>query len=285
MRPERLIGLALLAAACTTPLNYTGAGPRYSSLPEPTLLARAPGGPDSLRVVTFNIQYAIHVDRAIALIRDTPELARADVLMLQEMDEPGTQAVAESLGMQYVYYPALRHPHTHRDFGDALLSRWPMQDDHKIILPHLGRLEHSQRIAVGATVVVRGLPIRVYSVHLGTEIETPPHSRRDQVAAVLADAARFPRVIIAGDMNNHGIGDAFTARGYRWLTQHDPATIHWFNWDHVFVAGFPIADSAQTGVVRDNRGASDHRPVWAVIALRQSALSDSPAPRAVTPGP
>lgn len=263
--------ILLAAAACSHPLNYTGAGPRYASMPAPERYARSASGPDSLRVVTFNIQYAIHIDRAIALIRGTPELARADVMMLQEMDEPGTRAIADSLGMYYVYYPATLHPHTHRDFGDAILSRWPLIEDHKLILPHLGRLERTQRIAVGATVLAGAMPIRVYSVHLGTQIETGPGSRRDQVAALLQDAARYPRVIIAGDMNHHGIGDQFTARGYRWLTRHDPATIHWFNWDHVFIAGFAPADSARAGVIRDNQGASDHRPVWAVIALSPPA--------------
>ena len=258
----------MAVAACATPANYTGAGPRYASPPAPLALlpAREGAAAESLHVVTFNIQFALHVDRAIALIRATPELARADVMMLQEMDEPGTRAIAESLGMRYVYYPATVHPHTGRDFGDAILSRWPLVDDHKVILPHLGRFEHTQRIAVGATVLAGGTPIRVYSVHLGTGVETPPHSKRDQVAEVLADAANYPLVIIAGDMNSYAVGDQFTARGYRWITERDAATVHWFNWDHMFLSGFPSAD-ARTGVVHDNRGASDHRPVWAVIPL------------------
>jgi len=249
--------------------------------------ARAIDGADSVRVVTFNIQYAIHVDRAIALIRTTPELAGADIVTLQEMDEPGTRAIAESLGMHYVYYPATLHPHTHRDFGDAILSPWPLVDDRKVILPHLGRFEHTQRIAVGATVLARGTRLRVYSVHLGTQVETPPQAKRDQVAAVMADAAQYPLVIIAGDMNSHGIGDQFTAHGYRWITQHDPATVHWFNWDHVFLSGFPTTDSARTGVIHDNWGASDHRPVWAVILLpsRGGHPDSRTSPSLGTPGP
>jgi endonuclease/exonuclease/phosphatase family metal-dependent hydrolase len=103
----------------------------------------------------------------------------------------------------------------------------------------------------------------------------------------MRDAAPYRHVIIAGDMNNHGIGDQFTASGYRWVTQHDPATIHWFNWDHVFIAGFAAGDSARVGVIRDNRGASDHRPVWAVIALSHEApITDLRSPPAAgTPGP
>lgn len=261
--------LALAGGAACSARNYSGAGPRYAGGFSPVRHHAARAAPGTLRIVTFNIKYAVHVDRAIALLRATPELHNADILALQEMDDSGTRRIAVALGMRYVYWPATVHRQSQRDFGNAILSRWPISDDRKVILPHLGRFAGTQRIAVGATVWAGGLPVRVYSVHFGTALETPPRRKRDQARAVLTDAQGYDRVIVAGDMNSHGVGSVFENAGYRWPTRDNPATVHWFNWDHVFLRGLVAQDSVQSGVVRDARGASDHRPVWTAIALRR----------------
>lgn len=271
------IGIVLLTG-CASALNYpSDAGPRYAPTVVPaSSRPMSDPPPDAIRLVTFNIQFARHIDSAIALLQSAGPLARADVITLQEMDAPGTQRIAAALGMSYVYYPSTVHPTTKRDFGDAILSRWPILDDRKIILPHLGRFGRVERIATAATIRIGGRPVRVYSVHLGTWVEEGPGARRDQVRAILADAANFSLVVVAGDMNNHGIGKAFRAAGYAWPTEHNPHTDHFWNWDHVFLRGLMLVDSTSTGVVRDNHHASDHRPVWAVVALaapvRESTL-------------
>jgi hypothetical protein len=67
----------------------------------------------TLRVVTFNIQFARHIDSAMALLATAEPLAGADIITLQEMDAPGTSRIAAALGMSYVYYP----PHCGRSRG------------------------------------------------------------------------------------------------------------------------------------------------------------------------
>jgi len=246
-------------------VNYTDAlRPRYAGAPAPAPGAAVPGDPDTLHVVTFNIQVARHVDRAIELFRSVPAMQHADIITLQEMDAPATERIAAALGMAYVYYPATVYRRTGRDFGNAILSRWPIVEDKKVVLPHLGRLAKTQRIATAATVLVGSVPVRVYSVHLGTMVDLGFRARRDQVGAILADAAAYSRVIVGGDMNNHAIGDQFRAGGYLWPTEHNPNTDHFWNWDHIFLRGLEPRDSLGAGVVRDNLGASDHRPVWTV---------------------
>jgi endonuclease/exonuclease/phosphatase family metal-dependent hydrolase len=37
-------------------------------------------------------------------------------------------------------------------------------------------------------------------------------------------------------------------------------------WDHIFTRGFGGAGEPGAGTVRDNRGTSDHLPVWTVLA-------------------
>jgi len=270
-----LVGLAA-GTGCWTYNYQSPFGPRYTGvLPSGPLNVPA-GAAITIRVVTFNVQFARHVDRAIALLRSSAALRHADVVTLQEMDATGARRIAEALSMSYVYYPASVAPETGRDFGNAILSRWPIVADAKIVLPHLARFWRSQRIATAATILVGGVPLRVYSVHLETPVEIGPGSRRDQARAVVADAGAYPRVVVGGDMNSRGIGNEFRAAGFLWPTEHNPITTLVFNWDHIFFKGLAAADSEGAGVVRDPFGASDHRPVWAVALLQVAGALATP---------
>src|SRR5688572_21272460 len=163
-RTPGILIAAALAAACASTTNYPDpAGPRYSGVYTRASVPRERG----LRVVTFNVKYARESAGAAALLRDNPQLAGADVITLQEMDEAGADLIARTLGVNFVYYPAVVHPANKSNFGDAILSPWPLDDDVKILLPHRGRFRKSLRIAVGATMRPPGRePVRVYSVHL-----------------------------------------------------------------------------------------------------------------------
>ena len=258
------VALALAATACGRTFNHVeAAGPRY---------VRAAAPHDSvasaqLRVVSFNVKYAEQVDSAIALLQAEPWLSNADILFLQEMDEPGTRRIADAVGGGYVYYPATRHPSTGRDFGNAIVTRWPIEQDRKIILPHTARWVHTQRAAVGATVVVGGQRVRVYSLHLATLIANGPGSRREQLAAILADADSFPVVILGGDFNSETVPRLALEHGYAWPTRALPRTSGLWTFDHFLVKGLPAAGTASSGTVVSARGASDHLPVWAVLQL------------------
>jgi endonuclease/exonuclease/phosphatase family metal-dependent hydrolase len=201
-RWRAVVAGALAVSACARPLNYAGAdGPRFAGG-----TPRGGASPAALRLVTFNIKFGERLDSAIALLRETPELRDADILALQEVDAAATTRIADSLDMAYVYYPATLHPLTDRDFGNAILSRWPITADRKIVLPHRGRLRGTLRVATAATIDVAGTPVRAYSVHLGTVVDLWPRSRADQLEVILADAAAYPYVAVIGDMNNHGVG-------------------------------------------------------------------------------
>jgi endonuclease/exonuclease/phosphatase family metal-dependent hydrolase/membrane-associated phospholipid phosphatase len=226
-----------------------------------------------MRVVTFNTRHAVEIDSTIALLRDTPALQRADIVALQEVDAAATERIARSLGMEYVYYPATRHPKFGRDFGNAILTRWPIVEDRKLLLPHLGRFRHTVRTVTAVTITVNGNAVRVYSAHLGTAAEIGPRQKREQMQVIVDDAAAHARVVVLGDMNGHGVGKVLRAAGYQWPTEHNPKTISFGNWDHVFLKGIALAHDGAIGVVRDSRRASDHRAVWAVIAVASPAGS------------
>ena len=217
-----------------------------------------------LRIVTFNLYFAERIERAIAVARAEPDFAGADVLALQEADEAAAQRFADALGLGFVYYPALRHPRTGRNFGPALLSRWPIEEDRRLDLPHSG-LSSMPRIAIGGSLRIAGEPVHVYVVHFGTMREMLPLHQNAQARTVLRDAAARPgRAVIAGDLNRKGIGRLFEAEGWRWVTRDVGRTHRVWSFDHVFLRGF---DGAETrfGSVRAALEASDHRAVWARI--------------------
>jgi endonuclease/exonuclease/phosphatase family metal-dependent hydrolase len=257
----------LVAAGCRTGRNYPAEGPRYAGgAPEGAALpSPAAAGPVPLRIVSFNIERALRIDQAIDVLVSDPGTRGADVLLLQEMDAEGTRRVARALGLSYVYYPGTLSFKTQRDFGNAVLSRWPIVADAKILLPHNGLLGRLQRTATAATLQVGPRQIRVYSTHFGTMLNVTPAAKRDQFATVLADADRHPLVVIGGDLNSHDVGEVARGRGYLWPTDEGPKTVGFGRWDHIFLRG--LAYGGETGTVLDVKGASDHRAVWALAVV------------------
>ena len=259
-----------MSPSCKTAQNYLDPlGPMYAG----SHAGPHDGSGDSLHIVTFNVEYALRVDLALEALRSHPSLKDADLIALQEMDAPGTEALARGLGLNYVYYPAALHPKTKRDVGDAILTPWPIASTFKLPLPHKSRGVGQARAAAGALVRVAGRLLRVYSLHLGSPFGASPGQRRDQIDVVLGDARDSPDpVVIAGDFNSSQIGSRLEAAGYSWLTRGVGATTHGLSFDHVFLRGLNFEDGA-AGVVRDVKEASDHRPVWArvrVLGLKAS---------------
>jgi endonuclease/exonuclease/phosphatase family metal-dependent hydrolase len=258
------LGAGLLLAGCAPVTNLLNlAGPRFEGHYAPQAPPAAPAHP--IRLVTFNIKFAREIDRAIQVLQED-SLRGADILTLQEMDEAGVDRIARALGLNYAYYPASIHPASGKYFGPAVLSRWPIERSWKLLLPHGGWTRGQRRTATAAILKVRENRLLVYAVHLETPVQISETERRDQVMAVVTDAADYQGpVVIAGDFNSEGIGGVLRRQGYTWLTEHVGPTVSWFSWDHIFVRGASRPAPASAGVVREIQGASDHHPVWTVV--------------------
>ena len=255
--------ILFVLSGCAGATNYLDrAGPRHAA----TAVHPATSDDGELRVVSFNVKYARRIDLAIRVLRMDDSLRRPDLVLLQEMDEPGTAAIADSLGMHWIYYPASVSA-SGNGFGNAILSCWPLEADSKILLPHEGLLRGDRRIAVAATARIEGRAFRVYCLHLATMFGNGPRARREQLATVLDDADRFPDVIIGGDFNSETVPKIALARGYTWPTRHLSRTASWWTLDHILLRGELSARAASVGVVRNNLNASDHHPVWMAIGL------------------
>lgn len=269
--PFAVLLVAAGLSGCAHARNYTGEGPRFAGS------HRVPDADPRFLVASFNVKFSRHPDRVVALFREHEALRHADVVALQEMNEDGVERIARALGYDYVYYPSAVHPSADGHFGNAVLSRWPIVSDRKLVLPHRSRWRKLQRAACVAEIAVGERRLRVVSVHLETPFGISRRQRHDQARTIVDDSALSPHpVVVAGDFNSRWIAADFERAGFRWATRAVGGTFRWFEWDHVFVRGLPLPTEPRSGLVRDTRGASDHRPVWAEIDLGVSAPAASP---------
>jgi endonuclease/exonuclease/phosphatase family metal-dependent hydrolase len=252
--------------------NYTHPRyPRYVSLDSSS---RKPDFHGTLKVITYNIRLARETEKAIDLLTNHNDLHDADILCLQEMDHRGVDLIARSLNYNYVYYPAIHHPRSARDFGNAILSKWPIISDRKIILPKSGAGK-LQRIAVNATISVNGTKISVFSIHM--KIYTRRRQRRALIDHILSTIEpSVKNCIVAGDFNTFSksirrtfleplkeaaFQSATESIGWTykyWYLLNKRATL-----DHIFIKGMSVISSGK--VV--NRKPSDHIPVWGEMQL------------------
>jgi len=257
-----LLVALLLLQGCATAQNYLDpAGPLVVGGHALSTVNRS-----ELRIVTFNIRYGEHAERAIDLLSHDRSLAGADVLLLQEMDPAGVELVARGLGMNYVYVPSAIHPASDRDFGVAILAPWPVRDARKLPLPHSHRFRKLRRAAAAAVVDTPLGEVRVYAVHLETPFGASGRVRRDQVMTVLhaAEEGNAP-VIVAGDFNGRDAAETIARGGFEWLTREVRRTSRLFSIDHILVRGLCAGAHPSAGKGPNTRGVSDHRPVWAVV--------------------
>ncbi len=266
---RRLCVLLLVAlAGCATARNYPDPErPLYEGAFAPPPAAVSP---PVIRVVTFNVRRGERAREAGELLGSHPDLAAADVLLLQEMQAPGVEEIARELSLNAVYYPASHHTRQERDIGNAVLSAWPIVEHWKVVLPHLSRFSGHARVATAARVTIGGHALRVYSLHLGTPINLSGTHRREQLAAVVEDTRDCPDpVLIGGDFNSRGMAGWLAEQGFDWPTREvgKTTTLLSFSFDHVLLRGLEPVGAPGAGVVRDTGGISDHYPVWVTLRL------------------
>jgi endonuclease/exonuclease/phosphatase family metal-dependent hydrolase len=218
-------------------------------------------------VVTYNVRKGLAIREAGEVLLGAEHLDDADVILLQEMDEDGTDQIAQYLQADFVYYPGFRR-RSGRRAGNAILARRRLTETRKVLLPGLHPLNGQRRIGVRAMVRAGERDVAVYSVHTET-YSTRAAYRSAQVAALVDDigAGTCP-VIVGGDFNTASrrsvrrMADQFASIGLEHASAKAGPTISKLGLrvavDHVFARGFRVLAS---GAVEEAR-ASDHWPVW-----------------------
>ena len=224
--------------------------------------------PPQLRVLTYNIHHGEAMDGSF----DYERLARVitdvnpDVVALQEVDR-GTRrasgadqpAVLEELtGMQAVFGHALIYEGG--EYGEALLSRWPLDQVRSYHLPFEPHQE--PRTALAARIVPdNGLPEFVLvGTHLDHTSEETRLEQAQRLNRVLPAQGGLP-IILAGDLNARpGSSPMNELLTERWTDAIAPRS----RIDYVlFRTGDPWRVAAVDIV--DEDVVSDHRPVLAVL--------------------
>lgn len=233
-----------------------------------------PKSVEGLTVASYNIWFAEDIDQALSEIKEIKSQNELDIILLQEMDEAGTEQIARELQLNYVYFPAAVEPTYGKNFGNAILSRWPIIDSQKLILPHKSLSNRMNRIATRATIRFQDADILVYSIHTES-IFTLPRFREDQYTAVLDDIGpEAGLVIVGGDFNSFTEADAeeieeiYGQAGFTRVSEASGYTIIRYgikvSSDHIFAKGFVVEETGKLA----GATASDHFPIWVTLMLK-----------------
>jgi endonuclease/exonuclease/phosphatase family metal-dependent hydrolase len=252
-------------------VNYAGPlAPEYSG----NYADEAPAFDGTIKVVSYNISFADNVELAVQEFSRFDDLQDTDIILLQEMDETGTQTIAQTLDYNYVYYPAAIHSKHHRNFGNAILSRWPIFRPERIVLPYVNPKDGQERVATRAIVQIGKIEISTYSVHTET-FWMGPRKRNAQVEYLVDNVDdHSPYVIVGGDFNTltpasvSNLEARFVEAGMQRMSPTSESTLAppalGLTVDHIYARGMT---ANQAGVVEQAR-ASDHLPVWVQLTLQ-----------------
>jgi len=276
MRIFLIVFLYASLSGCAGPfhfINYSLSDtPRYSSTVNPPYRNAYR---EKIKVVSYNIKHSARIKEAIDLLRNNEDLADADILLLQEMIPSAVKKIAAELDYNYIFYPAVLHPILDANFGNAVLSKWPITFDENIIFPPI-KEKSRHRVAVAAKLKINGQNVLVYSLHMGVFMK--PRQRSQQVQGILdAIDQDIKYCIVAGDFNTikekdqNGIIKTFAQSGFEHATPDVDWTYkHWYLmnyksvFDHIFARGPKILQSGKV----DDRTPSDHLPVWMEFSLQ-----------------
>lgn len=163
--------------------------------------------------MTYNVHSGVGTDGRRSLERIAEVIANEDpgVVALQELDVSRARSgrshqarvIAEHLNMRFHFHPAHRIQEE-EEYGDAILSRWPMRLRRAAELPTVNeRLAFEPRGALWATIEVDGKEVQVINTHLGLS----RNERVKQIEALLGPTwlthpdCASPR-ILCGDFNS-----------------------------------------------------------------------------------
>ncbi|MEM7033078.1 MAG: endonuclease/exonuclease/phosphatase family protein [Chloroflexota bacterium] len=264
-----VVGLAFTRRATVARNYHSPSGPKFVG----HYTADTPTIDGTVTVVSYNIKYGQNIDQAIQELGETQSLANADIILLQEMDETATDQLAQARGYNFVYFPAAIHPIYQKNFGNAILSKWPIRDAEKLVLPHKSLTRSMNRQATKAIVSIGDTDILVYSVHAETAASVP-RFRWNQYQAIADDVKEeATHVIVGGDFNTITMGEVdqldtlFLRANLPRVSTDIGHTVNKFSvdmpMDHIFTRGFSVTSAGKVSEAT----ASDHLPIWVKLEI------------------
>lgn len=227
-------------------------------------------------VATWNIHGGVGIDgrRDPKRIADVLAEMDADVVALQEFAAPRgaledfRAALESQLAMRA--YVGVTFRTQRREFGNAVLCRWPIRDAACIDLSFAAR---EPRNALELTLDVDSMPLRVIATHLGLGAA----ERRAQAARLASRlAGNGTPTVLLGDFNEPRLQGTLAALRPRVEFAATPATFPslcpLLRLDRIFPTP-PLRASLRVRRDRCSRVASDHLPLLADVDIAAIAAA------------
>ncbi|MFD4930097.1 endonuclease/exonuclease/phosphatase family protein [Peribacillus butanolivorans] len=239
----------------------------------------------NVNVMSYNIHHAEGVDGVLDLERIARiiEEGEADIVGLQEVDnhfsnrsdfQDQAKWLANRLGMFYTYaanldYNPLNEGEPRRQYGTAILSKYPILKSENHLLPKIGNTE--QRGLSEVTINVKGNHLHVYNTHLA--LTSAERQIQIEETINIAGESKGPKVIM-GDLNATPESNEMKLMYSNYIdafaNQNEAYTIPAENptkrIDYIFTSNNIETNGAR---VIDTL-ASDHLPVMTTIVLDRS---------------
>ncbi len=165
-----------------------------------------------MKLVTYNTQYSLGKDGRFDLARIAEAVRGADIIALQEVDrhQPRTDGIDQPARLAellpeyfWIYGPPIDLNgcersadglvvNRRRQYGNMLLSRWPILSSRLHLLPKFRTFSHvdGQRGALEGVIAAPSGHLRVYSIHLSS---LSAEARRAQLDYLLPRLLDLPR--------------------------------------------------------------------------------------------
>jgi endonuclease/exonuclease/phosphatase family metal-dependent hydrolase len=228
---------------------------------------------------SYNVHSCIGLDRRCspARIASVLQELNCDIFALQEVDNaPGEDDDSQQLeylsqAMKMAAVPGMRIVRHSGEYGNALLTRFPVISVHRHDLSYGKWLE--PRGALDVELDVGGRALRVIATHLGLSRSERRFQWRQLLAAIASSPPDHPTIVL-GDMNEWfpragTLRDAHKILGEALAPPEFPSFAPFLALTRIWVR--PVEAIVSVAVHRSQlaRRASDHLPLRAVIDVGQ----------------
>ena len=238
--------------------------------------------PARVRVLTYNIHHGEGMDGKIDLARIAGVIKRLepDVVALQEVDVKTTRSqdvdqaaeLGRLTGMHVAFGKAMDY--AGGQYGEAILSRWPLEEVQVLALPYATDCEPRCLLAARIQRSDGGPAFVFAGTHLEHAQATVRLCQAGKLSPKLAYVQEMP-VILAGDLNDGPESMPMSVLRRHWTSATSSSSLPTFPADqprvavdHVLYRPESHWQVLETQVV-DEPLASDHRPLLVVLGMRK----------------
>jgi endonuclease/exonuclease/phosphatase family metal-dependent hydrolase len=271
----------LLAAGATHALAASSA-PGHEPAENPHPAASTQPASDVITVMTYNIHHAAGADKKV----DVERIARvirsceADLVALQEVQRGGKRVhdldepaeLGKLTGMYHAFGETMPWDTTGQ-YGDAILSRFPIISSRVVKLPWTPGNHREQRILLEVICKTPKGEIAFFSTHLDHTGHSPDRLPQAKAIVEATKDLKHP-AILGGDFNCPPQSKPVKEIETIWTIASDrdpsptcPADHPKGKIDHIFVKPADRWHILSAKVI-DEREASDHRPVVVKVEMR-----------------